>query len=164
MSASPVSPMMSGPVAGGAIESKIALDMVKRSLPFIPVMLILSAVIWDKNGAISSAVAIAVVLANFLLAAALLGWAAKISVGAVMGAALFGYLLRLVLIAAVVLPLRSQSWFSAWPLGITLVVTHIGLLFWELRHVSIKFSQSGVTPRESRRTKSVTNTHSRSES
>ena len=71
------SPMMSGPVEGGAIESKIALDMVRRSLPFIPFMLLISALIWGKNGAISAAVAIAVVLANFLIAAAMLGWAAR---------------------------------------------------------------------------------------
>jgi hypothetical protein len=159
-----VSSPFTGPVEGGAIESKIALDMVKRSVPFIPVMLIISALVWGKNGAISAAVAIAIVLINFLLAAAMLAWAARISVSAIMGAALFGYLLRLVLIAAVVLPLRNQSWFAVWPLGITLVVSHLGLLLWELRHVSIKFSQSGAVPSGRRRAVSVTNTVSRSES
>jgi hypothetical protein len=167
---------LTGPVEGGPIESKIALDMVKRSIPFIPIMLIISALVWGRNGAISAAVAIAVVLVNFLLAAAMLAWAARISVGAIMGAALFGYLLRLVLIAAVVLPLRSQSWFAVWPLGITLVVSHLGLLLWELRHVSISFSQPGVKPskRDARRAarataqatssleQSVTNTRSES--
>lgn len=159
------SPMLSGPVEGGAIESKIAIDMVKRSLPFIPFMLLASGLIWGKDGAISAGVAIAVVLANFLLAAAVLGWAARISVTAVMGAALFGYILRLVVIAAVVLPLRSASWFKPWPLGITLVVTHLGLLLWELRHISISFSQPGVKPPSPRRRKSssVANTATRSE-
>jgi hypothetical protein len=167
---------LTGPVEGGPIESKIAIDMVKRSIPFIPIMLIISALVWGRNGAISAAVAISVVLVNFLLAAAMLAWAARISVGAIMGAALFGYLLRLVLIAAVVLPLRSQSWFAVWPLGITLVVSHLGLLLWELRHVSISFSQPGVKPskRDARRAaqatvqatstleQSVTNTRSES--
>ena len=159
------SPMLSGPVEGGPIESKIALDMVRRSLPFIPFMLLFSGLIWGRNGAISAAVAVGVVLANFLLAAAMLGWAARISVGAVMGAALFGYILRLAVIAAVVLPLRSASWFRAWPLGITLVVTHLGLLLWELRHISISFSQPGVKPRSPRRRKSssVANTATGSE-
>jgi hypothetical protein len=154
-----------GPVAGGAIESKIAIDMVKRSIPFIPVVLIISALVWGKNGAISAGVAVAIVLVNFLLAAAMLAWAARISVAAIMGAALFGYLLRLVLIAAVVLPLRNQSWFAVWPLGITLVVSHLGLLLWELRHVSISFSEPGVKapkPRKSRMSSSVTSTRSES--
>jgi hypothetical protein len=151
-----------GPVAGDAIESKIALDMVKRSVPFVPVMLLLSALLWGRNGALSAGLAIALVLTNFLLAAAMLGWAARISVTAVMGAALFGYLLRLVLIAAVVLPLRNQSWFSPWPLGITLVVSHLGLLLWELRHVSISFSQPGVKP-SSRRGRTPSSSATRSE-
>ncbi len=161
------SPMLSGPVEGGAIESKIALDMVRRSVPFIPFMLLISGLIWGRNGAISAGVAIAIVLANFLLAAAMLGWAARISVTAVMGAALFGYILRLVVIAAVVLPLRSASWFRVWPLGITLVITHLGLLLWELRHISISFSQPGVKPsqrsnRRSRKTSSSPSTSSAS--
>jgi hypothetical protein len=157
------SPSM-GPLPGEAIESKIALDMVKRSVPFVPVLLLLSALIWGRDGAISAGLALALVLTNFLLAAALLGWAARISIGAIMGAALFGYLLRLVLIAAVVLPLRNQPWFSPWALGVTLVVSHLGLLLWELRHVSIKFSQSGVAPSGRHRSVSVNNTVSRSES
>jgi hypothetical protein len=164
-----MSASMTGPVAGGAIESKIALDMVKRAVPLIPVVLVLSALVWGRDGAISAGVALAVVLVNFLLAAAMLGWAARISVAAVMGAALFGYLLRLVLIAAVVLPLRSQPWFEALPLGITLVVSHLGLLLWELRHVSISFSAPGVKPSANRRrlfarTSHTTQTTNRSES
>jgi hypothetical protein len=159
-----MSAAFTGPVEGGPIESKIALDMVKRSVPFIPVLLIISALVWGQNGAISAAVAIAIVLINFLLAAAMLAWAARISVAAIMGAALFGYLLRLVLIAAVVLPLRNQSWFAVWPLGITLVVSHLGLLLWELRHVSISFSQPGVKPskRSTRMSSSVTKSRSES--
>jgi hypothetical protein len=164
------SPSLHGPVAGGPIESKIALDMVRRGAPFVPVLLMLSAFVWGKNGAISAAVAIALVFFNFLLAAAMLGWAAKISAAAVMGAALFGYLLRLIIIGAVVLPLRDAAWFRVWPLGITLVVTHLGLLMWELRHVSISFSEPGVKPRQSggkfSRKSSVKNTvtNTRSES
>jgi hypothetical protein len=139
----------SGPVAGGPIESKIALDMVRRGLPFVPVLLILSALMWGKNGAMSAGVAIALVFFNFLTSAATLGWAAKISPAALMGAAMFGYLFHLIVIAAVVLPIRHFSWVRVWPLGITLIVTHLGLLLWELRHVSISFSEPGVKPRKS---------------
>jgi hypothetical protein len=151
-----------GPVAGGAIESKIAIDMVKRALPLMPVVLLLSALVWGRNGAISAGFALVIVMVNFLLAAAVLGWAARISVGAVMGAALFGYLFRLVLIAAVVLPLRTQSWFERVPLGITLVVTHLGLLLWELRHISLSFSQPGVKASSLGRRSSTTTNRSES--
>ncbi len=164
-----------GPVAGGPIESKIAVDMVRRGLPFVPVLLMLSAFVWGKNGAYSAAVAIALVFFNFLTSAVTLGWAAKISPAALMGAAMFGYLFHLIVIAAVILPIRHASWVRLWPLGITLIVTHLGLLLWELRHVSINFSEPGVKPRQPRKsrlsgeksdtksvTKTVTNTRSES--
>jgi hypothetical protein len=149
----------SGPVAGGPIESKIAVDMVRRGLPFVPVLLILSALMWGKNGAFSAAVAIALVMFNFLMSAVTLGWAAKISPAALMGAAMFGYLFHLIVIAAVVLPIRHLSWVKVWPLGITLIVTHLGLLLWELRHVSISFSAPGVKPRKSSSASNTVNTN-----
>jgi hypothetical protein len=132
---------------GPAVEKNIAIDMIKRSIVFIPVLLIAGALFGGPKGVSSTAYAIVVVLANFLLAAMMLSWAARISFAALGAAALFGYLLRLGLITIAVLAVRNQGWVSIVILGVMLVVTHLGLLFWELRFVSLSLSEPGVRSR-----------------
>ena len=56
--------------------------------------------------------------------AALLAWAAKTSLGLLMGVALFGYIGRLAVITAAVLAISGQSWSAPIPLCATLVLTH----------------------------------------
>ena len=133
---------------GPAVEREVAFDMIKRSAPFVPVLVLLGAVGWGTAGAASAAYAIALVLINFFVAAALLSWSARISLGLMMGAALFGYILRLGAITAAVLLVKDQSWVSLWPLGITLIVTHLGLLLWETRFVSASLAFPGLKPRK----------------
>ena len=53
-----------------------------------------------------------------------------------MGAALFGYLIRLALIFLAVWLVKDAAWVELVPLGITIIVTHLGLLFWEMKYVS----------------------------
>jgi hypothetical protein len=132
------------PDRGPAVEKIIALDIVKRSIVFIPILLIIGAVAGGEKGLASTAFAIFVVLANFLLSAFMLSWGARISYVALGMAAMFGYLLRLGLITAAVLLVRKQSWVSLPILGIMIVVTHLGLLLWELRYVSLSFSSPGI--------------------
>lgn len=129
---------------GPAVESIIVRDMLKRTAPFLPLVIAGSAAIWGTHGALSSAYAISLVVANFVLSASLLSWSARISVGLLMGVALFGYLVRLGLITLAVLLVRNQSWVELVPLGISIIVTHLGLLFWELRYVSTSLSRPGV--------------------
>ena len=88
------------------------------------------------------------VLANFLLAAWLLKVTARISLGLMMGAALFGYLLRLGLIFLAVYLVKDASWVDVWPLGLTIIVTHLGLLFWEMKFVSASLAFPGLKPAE----------------
>jgi hypothetical protein len=63
-----------------------------------------------------------------------------------MGVALFGFLFRLGLLAAAVLVVKDQWWVELVPLGLTLVVTHLGLLIWEARHVSASLAFPGLRP------------------
>jgi hypothetical protein len=97
-------------------------------------------------GAASAAYAIALVVVNFLLAAWLLGAAARISYALVMGVALFGYIVRLGLIFVAVFAVKNASWVEPLPLGLTLIVTHLGLLLWELRYVSASLAYPGLRP------------------
>lgn len=132
--------------AGPAPERQVALDMVRRALPFVPVLILLAALPWGVAGAASAAYAIALVVVNFLLAAWLLGAAARISYGLVMGVALFGYLVRIALIGLAVMAVKDASWVEPLPLGLTLIVTHLGLLMWELRYVSASLAFPGLKP------------------
>ncbi len=63
-----------------------------------------------------------------------------------MGVALFGYLMRLGLIFLAIFPVKDAAWVEPVPLGITLVVAHIGLLLWELRYVSASLAFPGLRP------------------
>lgn len=134
------------PIDAEAPERQVALDMVKRALPFAPVPIIVCALIWGAAGAASAAFAVAIVVANFAAAAWTLSAAARISYALLMGAALFGYLLRLALIFAAVFAVKDASWVEPTALGITLVVTHLGLLIWELRYVSASLAFPGLKP------------------
>ena len=128
------------------VECIIAFDMVRRSLPFVPVALLISGLIWGVNGALSGAYGIALALVNLVITALSLSWSAKRSLGLMRGVAMFGYLLRLILITVAVLAVHSQSWVKIIPLGLMIIVTHLGLLFWELRFASISFTFPGVKP------------------
>ena len=56
------------------------------------------------------------------------------------------FLLRLGLVSAAVLVVRDAGWVEPLALGLTLVVAHLGLLFWELRYVSISLAHPGLKP------------------
>jgi hypothetical protein len=140
--------------AGPAVEREVASDMVRRALPAAPVIILLAALPWGVDGALSAAFAIAVVVANFLLAAWVLAAASRISYGLLMGAALFGYLVRIALIGLAVWAVKDLSWVEPLPLGLTLIVTHLGLLLWELRYVSASLAFPGLKPGATKETAS----------
>jgi hypothetical protein len=120
--------------------------MAKKGLLVAPLLILVCGAIWGVNGAASAAYAIAIVIVNYLFSAALISWTARISLGLMMGAVLFGYLIRLGLILLAVLLVRDAAWVSLVPLGLTLIVTHLGLLFWELKYVSASLAFPGLKP------------------
>lgn len=128
------------------VEMEISLDIAKRGLLAAPVLVAIAGLIWGLNGVYSAMVAVGVVIVNFLFSAWLVSTAAKISVGMLMGAVLFGYVLRLGLILAVILLVRDASWISLPALGAAIIVTHLGLLLWEMRHVAISLAYPGLKP------------------
>ena len=131
---------------GRAPAMEIAIDMAKRAKWLIPLTVVIGG-FWGTGGIASSSYALAIVVINFLLAAYMLAAAARISFALMAGAALFGYVLRLGLIFAAVMLVRNASWMEMVPLGITLIVTHLGLLFWELRYVSGSLAYPGLKPK-----------------
>ena len=129
---------------GPAPEVAVSNDIIKRGLIVSPVLIAVCGVIWGGDGAWSSAYAIAIVLVNFALAAGLIAAAARISIGLMMGATLFGYLIRLGLIFLAVWLVKDAGWISLPALGSTIIVTHLGLLFWEMKYVALSLSQPGL--------------------
>jgi len=131
---------------GPAPEVAVSSDMIKRGLIVAPVLVAICAVIWGGDGAWSSIYGIAIVLVNFALAAALIAMSARISLGLMMFATLFGYLIRLGLIFLAVYLVKDAGWISLPALGATIIVTHLGLLVWELKYVAISLAHPGLKP------------------
>ncbi len=129
-----------------APERRVAADMVRRGLLTSPVLILVCALGWGLGGLWSALVALGLVLGNFLAGAAIIAWAARISPNVLMAGVLGGYLLRLGVITAVVLPIRHAEWFDAVPFALVLLVLHVGLLVWELRHVSASLAHPGLRP------------------
>ena len=131
---------------GPAPEAAIVRDIVKRGLWVAPVLVAIGALIWGTNGAWSTAYGLVLVLINFAMAAMLVSFTARISYAVMMGTMMFGYLLRLAIIAFAVYAVRQASWVELLPLGLTIIVSHLGLLFWELRYVSLSLAFPGLKP------------------
>lgn len=129
----------------------VARDMVRRGLLALPPVV---GVVWltiDGPSAFSVAYAMVLVMANFLLSAYLLRWAARIALGLIPSVALGGYVMRLALIFLAVWMVREASWVRMVPLGVTIIASHLGLLAWELRYVSASFAHPGLKPSRSQR-------------
>jgi hypothetical protein len=134
-------------IEGPSPALAVAVDLAKRSLWLLPVVVIVSAAFWGIDGVTSTLYGLAIVVVNFLLAGYLLAVTGRISAALMAGAALFGFLLRLGLIFAAVMLVRDAGWVELVPLGVTLIVAHLVLLFWEMRHVSATLSHPGVKPK-----------------
>ena len=128
------------------VERQIARDMARRALPVAPVLVLVGGTFWGWDGALAAAYGVALIVANFLMAAALLAWGARRGPAALAGAALGGFLLRLALLGVAVFAVHPFWHFPVIPLCITLLVTHLGLLFWEMRYVSATLANPGLKP------------------
>jgi hypothetical protein len=136
-----------GPVpAAPPVERQVALDMGRRAIYLVPLAVAFGA-FWGMHGALSAAFGLGLAVANLLLAAAILSWAARVSLVALAAAALGGYLLRLGLLTVAVFAVRHQHWVEWVPLAFTLLVTHLGLLVWETRYVSASLAYPGLKPK-----------------
>jgi hypothetical protein len=131
---------------GLAPEVSVSKDIIRRGLLVAPIVMVVAGIIWGLTGAWSAGLGLALVLVNFGLAAILISWAAPISLALMMGVSLFGYLIRLGLISLAVYLVRDVSWVSLPALGVTIIVTHLGLLFWEMRFIAASLAFPGLRP------------------
>jgi hypothetical protein len=129
-----------------AVERDIAVDMVKRGLLVSPAVVLVAGLIRGVDGAVSAAIAIALVLCNFLVAAISVSKAAEISNNAAGIAAAISYVVRLGVIVGALFVLKNVAWIDFPTLGFTLIGAHLGLLTWEARHVTMSLAAPGLRP------------------
>jgi hypothetical protein len=128
------------------VERELAFDMVRRSAWLAPAIVVLASLLWGADGAASATLAIGVVLVNLVLSAITLSWAARRSLNLMMVVALGGFAVRMGLVTVVVLLVRDEPWIDLVALGVTILVTHLTLLFWELRYVSASLAYPALKP------------------
>lgn len=127
-------------------EGAIADDLVRRGLMAAPLVVALGWFARGGDGAASAAFALVLVLINFLAASRSLAWAARISPGLYLGVAMGGYFVRLGLITVAVVLVRNMVWVDLPTVGVALAATHLVLLVWELRFVSLTLAAPGLKP------------------
>jgi hypothetical protein len=128
------------------LERDLALDMVKRGAFIAPAIVLVAGLLRGWNGATSAAIAVGIVMLNFLAAAAIMTRAAKLGATAIGIAALAGYIIRLAVIVVALVLLKDRSFIDLATLGIVIVATHLGLLFWETKYVSLTLAAPGLRP------------------
>lgn len=128
------------------VERALAFDMLRRGIWLAPIVIVASAAVWGGAGAASAAVAVALVFVNLVLAAVTLSWAARHSLTMIMAVAMGGFIVRMGLVVVVMLLVQDAPWIDLVALGVTVLVTHLGLLFWELRYVSASLAFPALKP------------------
>ena len=139
---------MNGVTDDARPEMTVMTDMVRRGAWALPLIASTCGVIWGLDGFVGAVYGWALVAVNFFVAARLIAWAAPVSPALLLGAVMFGYLGRLALLFVAVWPVRHMDWISVQALCATILTTHLGLLVWEVRYVSISLAHPGLKPRQ----------------
>lgn len=134
------------PAAAPPVERIVVADMVRRALPVAPFLVLVVGIAWGLNGILSSAYGVGLALGNLALSAGMLSWAARRPLSMLMAVALGGYLVRLGLVTVALAAVRDTAWVEMVPLGVTILVTHLGLLWWETRHLSLTLAFPALKP------------------
>jgi hypothetical protein len=127
------------------VERRIATDLARHGLMVAPAIVLVAGLFRGVDGAASAALGLGVLVLNFFAAAITLEWGARRGGNTLFAVALGGFLFRMVSILVVILVARALfGWVDVVVLALTLFVTHLGLLFWELRSVSFSLAAPGL--------------------
>lgn len=148
MPPTPERPTPEGPTPEGAVnhEGLIARHMARHAVIAAPAVIAIAAALRGGEGAASAAIGLGLCAANFLIAARILGWAARRSAGAIYGAIFGGFVLRLAVLTGIVLALEPVAFIDIPALVLTLAIAHLALLVWETRSVSLTLAAPGLKP------------------
>lgn len=129
-----------------AHESRIADHMARHALIVAPLVILACGLLRGVDGAISAAIGLALVAGNFFVSARLIGWAAAKSLTLLQAAVLGGFVVRLFALTLIVLGLDQFAFIDLPVLVLTIAFTHIALLIWETRYVSLTLAAPGLKP------------------
>src|SRR5687768_9124228 len=121
-------------------NTAIELDLARSAAGFLLVLggpvIAVAALLAGTSGALSAATGAAIVMGMFVMAGALMSYAARISPAALMAAVLGGYVVRLMIYAGLIVLLRPLAWVHGPSLAIATAVLLVAVLVWEVRAVS----------------------------
>ncbi|HEX9642793.1 MAG TPA: hypothetical protein VGC11_02185 [Acidimicrobiia bacterium] len=118
------------------VEAILARHIVARAIVVGPLVVAVAWLFGGTRGAASAAGGVVVVVVNFVVSGALMSRAARASLRAYHAAALFGFLVRLVLISLTMLAVAALFDVDRGAMGIGAVVAYLVLLTWEALAVS----------------------------
>jgi ATP synthase protein I len=130
-----------------AFEREIALDIVRRGVLVAPLIVLVLGLVRGWAGALGAAIALAVVCANFLASAWVIDRLSRLGPNALFAGVMVGWIVRMAVVVAVLLACRQSDAIDFPVLGFTIFGTHLGLLFWEAKHVSLTLGAPGLRPR-----------------
>lgn len=120
------------PVAGDVpVEAILSRHTAARAIFIAPVLIGFFALASGADGALASALGVAVIVGNFLLAGIILSISARISLAVYHAAALFGFFVRLGLIMLAMLLITRLIEIDRMAFGISAVIAYLALLTWE---------------------------------
>jgi hypothetical protein len=118
------------------VEATLARHLVRRAVIVGPVVVAIAWALRGPDGAVAAGVGVAIVVGNFLLSGVVLSAAARISLSLYHAAALFGFLLRLVLITVVMLMVARVFDIDRMAFGLAAVASYLVLLTLEAAAVA----------------------------
>jgi hypothetical protein len=124
------------------IETGIARDLARKGLMILPVAVLIAGVWRGFPGAVGALLGCALVIANFSFGAALMTWGARISADVLLGATLFGYLIRMGLILAAGFGVKAWGYPDMPSFLFTVLITHLVLLAWEVKTIGATLYRS----------------------
>ena len=110
------------------IEAIIGKNIAKRSLIVAPILIAIFALTGGWLGAVSAAIGVAIVVANFVVGGYILATAAGVSLSMYHAAALFGFFIRLGLITLTMVLVVSVADIDRVAMGVSAVVSYLVLL------------------------------------
>lgn len=130
-----------------AFEREIARDIVRRGLLVAPLIVLVLGLVRGWAGALGAAIALGVVCANFLASAWVIDRLAKLGPNALFAGVMVGWIMRMTVVVVVLLVCKNSDAIDFPVLGFTIFGTHLGLLFWEAKHVSLTLAAPGLKPK-----------------
>ena len=137
----------SPPPSTDRIESRIAIDLVKKAAIVSPLVVIAAGIWRGPEGALGALLALVIVIANFLASAAILGWTAQRAPHALAGVAMLSFLGRLAVITVIGAAIKALDIVDFRVFAFTLVGSYLVLLFWEMKSISLSLAHPGLKPK-----------------